>query len=149
MLELGPQTNTKPIGMIGSGDSGNTFKREVIPDSDDYNEASIENIEKKNSTYSDGSKWLKTWYKDNNKKRPHLLQNTSTDRPKEVSSMKTITMISQESLNQLQQLYKWAEKDVTSTELPKISKASLLEIITPRSMNKDRITKELMDVDFD
>lgn len=158
LLELGPQTNTKPIGTNG-GDSDNTFKRHV--NSDDYNNIQKDNIESDNETklsQNDASKWLKNWYKDTNKKKAETIkiQNTQTNKPKEMNSVKTVSMISQESLNQLQQLYKWAENNSTTTEsiststkTPEVSNMSLLEIITPRNKDHSKVSKELMDVELE
>lgn len=157
LLELGPQTNTKPIG-TNNGDSDNTFKRQVNPD--DYNNIQKDSIGKENtpskSTQNDASKWLKNWYKDTSRKKNEALQETSTNTPKEMSSVKTVPIISQSSLTQLQQLYKWAEKDsvseqITTTIAPLTNNTnlSLLDIITPRNKNGDKITKELMDVELE
>lgn len=157
LLELGPQTNTKPIG-TNNGDSDNTFKRHVNPD--DYNNIQKDSIGKENrpskSTQNDASKWLKSWYKDTSRKKNEALQENSTNTPKEMSSVKTVPIISQSSLTQLQQLYKWAEKDsvseqITTTTIAPLTNTnlSLLDIITPRNKNGDKITKELMDVELE
>ncbi|KAL5281352.1 hypothetical protein ACFFRR_005010 [Megaselia abdita] len=154
MLELGPQTNTKPVG-TSTGDSDNTFKRQVSPE--DYNTIQKDSVGKESqSKQNDASKWLKSWYRDTNKRKIEAVQETSTKIPKEMSSVKTMAMISQSSLTQLQQLYKWAEKDAetettstTTTLAPLTTNMSLLDIITPRNKNGDKNTKELMDVELD
>lgn len=155
LLELGPQTNTKPIGP-NTGDADNTFKRQV--NGDEYNHIQKDSIGKDNeskATQNDASKWLKSWYKDTNNRKKEAAQETSTKIPKEMNSVKTMAMIPQSSLTQLQQLYKWADKSAateetsTTTIAPLTTKLSLLDIITPRNKDGDKITKELMDVELE
>ncbi|KAJ6649221.1 hypothetical protein Bhyg_04455 [Pseudolycoriella hygida] len=164
LFELGPQTNTKPIGSAASDDDSDTSKRNV--DQSDY--------VFKNSPNPEGSEWLSNWSHD-------MKSQTKVVAPKPVPhvhtapKLQTAPFISESALKQLQKLYEKAntQNNDQSTipdsigTLPaiamddvvmKLHKENRKQNFIPNtvrqlehqtSADKSKITAELMDVDLD
>jgi len=161
LFELGPQTNTKPIGPNG-GDS-DTSKRNV--NQNDY----VAN----NPPKSEGSEWLSNWsqgMKTKSNKNPNKpIQMVDT-----AHTLQTGPFISESALKQLQQLYGkgHTQNEAPSTfpdgigTLPAVAMDDVIRLETeshqkyllPNAVSqakakpqadKSKITADLMDVDFD
>jgi len=163
VIELGPQTNTKPIGNVGDDDS-DTSKRNV--DQSDYNYVM------KNSPNPEGTEWLSNWSQDMRTK-----SKKGTPKPAEMidtsHKLQTGPFISESALRQLQQLYGKAQTQngaqPTYPEsigtLPAVAMDDVIKSLTNSRRNvlpntvrdpepqlpadKSKITADLMDVDFD
>jgi len=162
VFELGPQTNTKPIGSAASDDS-DTSKRNV--NQNDY--------VMKNSPNPEGTEWLSNWSQDMKTK-----SKKGATKPVEMVDAahkpQTGPFISESALRQLQQLYGKAhtQNEAQATfpdsigtlpafamdEVIKRQAENRKKNLLPNTVrdpepqpqaNKSKITAELMDVDFD
>jgi len=162
VFELGPQTNTKPIGNAASDDS-DTSKRNV--DQNDY--------VMKNSPNPEGTEWLSNWSQDM-KTKTKKPANKPVEYVNTAPSLHTGPFISESALRQLQQLYGKAHTQNSAQlmfpdsigTLPAVAMDDVIKLQTesrkknllsntvnqpepPSQADKSKITEELMDVDFD
>ncbi|KAM7353462.1 snustorr snarlik isoform 1-T3 [Cochliomyia hominivorax] len=174
LLELGPQKETRPIGDTEDSDGSSFNKRQV----NKRHQLRVQH-EMSTTTERPAATWLEKWSNDANNpskkqfSKPSLVKKPIANKPVE---MPTMPQLSDQTLRQLQMLYKMAATSTsdnlaTSTESDPITgnidaarhlqerlktfkaPANLEELQNLRQKSstktKTEITKELMDVNLD
>lgn len=158
VFELGPQTNTKPLGNSASDDDSDNSKRNV--DQNDYL--------MKNSPNPEGSEWLANWSQNMRTKSKKVTSKpvVMVDDP---HKLQTGPFISESALRQLQQLYGKAQiqngaQSTFSDSIGTLPAVAMDDVIKSKpdshknnillrkpqsAVDKSKITAELMDVDFE
>ncbi|CAD7080280.1 unnamed protein product [Hermetia illucens] len=138
MLELGPQTETRKIGGVSAN------KRQV-----DRNH--LGKINTNETTNREAAAWLTNWSNDitsvQKKRKKALTTHKKPTTTTTSTTIRTVPLVSEEALKQLQQLYKSNTKEGTVDGATVVTNQEII----PKRSSKDqmKITEELMDVNLE
>lgn len=173
MVELGPQKNTRPIGDQDNMDGSSFNKRQV------NKRQQLAAQQELTSTERSAATWLEKWSNEANTSTKKKISSKSKPTKKQILNkpvaIPTMQQLPDQTLRQLQMLYKMATSSTTEPEVTTTKRTAVVGEIDPAThlqerlklfkappnveelqvlhkrpeKSKTEITKELMDVNLD